>query len=125
LSYPLFGGGLTSAYYSVSAAQRGLDRARAGLRSVRQAAVVSLENAWNSWFKAAGNVRVETALLAAARQRSLEADIRYESGTLTYDNWEIISSDGISQQRSLLLSRLNAAKAEAAWQQALGKGMGE
>jgi outer membrane protein TolC len=125
LSYPIFSGGPTSVYYAVSAAKRGVEEARANLRSVRNAATVSLENAWTNWFKAAGTVQVDASLLAAARQRNIEGDIRYDSGLLTYDNWEIISSDRITQERQLLADRLNAAVAEAAWAQALGKGLGE
>jgi outer membrane protein TolC len=125
LSYPLFSGGPTAVYYAVSAAKRGVEEARANLRSVRNAATVSLGNTWTNWFKAAGTVRVDASLLEAARQRNIEADVRYDSGLLTYDNWEIISTDRITQERQLLSDRLSAAIAEAAWEQALGKGLGE
>jgi outer membrane protein TolC len=125
LSYPLFSGGPTSVYYAVSAAKRGVEEARANRRSVRNAAAVSLENTWTNWFKATGTVKVGVSLLEAARQRNIEADVRYDSGLLTYDNWEIISTDRITQERQLLSDRLNAAAAEAAWKQALGKGLGE
>jgi len=125
LSYPLFSGGLTATYYAVSAAQRNVEKARASLRSAREQAVVNLEGSWANWFKAAGNVKIDLALLESARQRNIEGDIRYNSGLLTYDNWEIISSDRVSQERQLLTDRLNAALSEAAWGQALGKALGE
>jgi outer membrane protein TolC len=125
LSYPLCSGGPTSVYYAASAAKRGVEEARANRRSVRNAAAVSLENTWTNWFKATGTVKVGVSLLEAARQRNIEADVRYDSGLLTYDNWEIISTDRITQERQLLSDRLNAAAAEAAWKQALGKGLGE
>jgi outer membrane protein TolC len=125
LSYPLFGGGPSAAYYAVSAAQRNLEKSRELLRSVRTQAVVALENAWSSFVIAVSQVRIDAMLLEAARQRNAEADIRYSSGLMTYDNWQIISSARISQERRNLNARLNAVMAEAAWDQALGKGLGE
>jgi hypothetical protein len=68
---------------------------------------------------------VQQALLAAARQRSAEADVRYQSGLLTYDNWEIIVSDRISTERQAISAKLAAVNAEAAWERSLGKGLGE
>jgi outer membrane protein TolC len=102
-----------------------LEKAQATLRSARNQAVVGLENAWASWFKTTGTAKVDAALLSAARQRNTEADVRYDSGLLTYDNWEIIVTDRVSQERQLLSDRLSAAASEAAWQQALGKALGE
>ncbi|HAM36553.1 MAG TPA: hypothetical protein DEB40_01060 [Elusimicrobia bacterium] len=125
LSYPLFGNGPTAAYYAVSAAQRGLEKAKEDLRTVRSQAIVDLENSWTDFSAAVARDRVQAALLTAARQRNIEADIRYDSGLLTYDNWEIISSDRISQERQTLASRLNAVVAQAAWEKALGKELGE
>ena len=68
---------------------------------------------------------MQQALLAAARQRSAEADVRYQSGLLTYDNWEIIVSDRISTERQAISAKLAAVNAEAAWERSLGKGLGE
>jgi outer membrane protein TolC len=125
LSLPLFGGGPASTFYSVKSANRDLDGARQDLRAARNAAVADLESAWASYAYAYDLVGVQRALLAAARQRNDEADIRYASGLLTYDNWEIIATDRINRERSVVDAELNAAVAQAAWERAIGKELGE
>ncbi|MDD5656376.1 MAG: TolC family protein [Elusimicrobia bacterium] len=125
LSYPIFGGGPTATYYGISAAQRNIEKAREDLRAVRAQALVDLDDSWTNLASAAAQVKVATALLVAARQRNTEADIRYDSGLLSYDNWEIISSDRISQERQTLAAQLSAASAQAEWERAAGLGLGE
>ncbi|MDE2038672.1 MAG: TolC family protein [Elusimicrobia bacterium] len=125
LSYPLFGGGPTAAYYGIQSAQRALEAARQNLRAAREAAVADIESAWASYAGAVDQVAVERALLEAARQRNDEADVRYASGLLSYDEWEIIASDRISTERQAISAELNSALAQAAWQKAVGKELGE
>jgi outer membrane protein TolC len=125
LSFPLFGGGPTSTYYAIKAASRGLDSAEQDLRSVTAQAVVDLEATWASYAGTVDQVAVQRALLAAARQRNEEADVRYASGLLTYDSWEIIASDRIGTERQAVNADLNAVVSQAAWERALGKELGE
>ncbi|OGS39330.1 MAG: hypothetical protein A2506_06010, partial [Elusimicrobia bacterium RIFOXYD12_FULL_66_9] len=93
LSYPLFGGGPTATYFSVTGARRSYEKAVSDLSATRQQALSDFESAWSDFADAADGVRVQDALLAAARQRNDEADIRYASGLLSFDNWEVIVSD--------------------------------
>ncbi|MDE2491395.1 MAG: TolC family protein [Elusimicrobia bacterium] len=125
LSYPLFGGGPTSAWYGVKSARRSLDAARAGLASARVQGLQTIESAWAAYADAVDQVRVVEALLAAARQRNDEADIQYASGLLTYDNWEVIASDRISTENQAVTALKNAMDAQTAWDRALGRALGE
>lgn len=125
LSLPLFGGGPTGAYHDVAAARRRLEGSSHDLRAARSDALLDIESTWTDYARAADLARVQEALLVAARQRNDEADVRYASGLLTYDNWEIIVTDRVGQERSALQARLNAALAEAAWERALGRRLGE
>lgn len=125
LSLPLFSGGPTAAYHDIAAASKRLDAARQDLRAARYQALVDLEESWSDFARAAERAAVDSALLAASRQRSEEADIRYASGLLSYDNWEIIASDRVTQENKELQARLSSAVSEAAWERALGKGLGE
>lgn len=125
LSLPVFGGGLMSVYHDVKAAQRNLAAAKETLRSVRAQALLDIETAWSNYAKAEAQVRVQSSLLEAARQRNDEADVRYSSGLLTYDNWEIITSDRVNQETQALQARLTAATAQAQWEQSLGVRLGE
>lgn len=125
LSLPLFGGGPTSTYYAVQAGKLGLEKARQDLRAARDAAVVDVEQSWSNYAGSVDQVRVQQALLEAARQRNDEADVRYASGLLNYDNWEIIATDRINNERRAVDAELGAAVAQAAWERALGKELGE
>lgn len=125
LSYPIFGGGPTDAYFSISAARKSLESARQSLRAAREQALVDIETSWSDLAGAVDQTRVQTALLEAARQRNAEADVRYASGLMSYDNWEIIASDRVNQERQEVQARLNALDAQAAWEKALGKSLEE
>lgn len=125
LSLPLLGGGPTAAYFNVAGATAGLARVRQELRSTRVAAALDIESAWSDFSRTSAQAGVQAALLEAARQRNEEADVRYASGLLSYDNWEIISTDRINQERQALQSRVNAAVGEATWDHALGRVLGE
>lgn len=121
LSYPLFANGLTRAHYAARTAMNNLEKAKQDLRAVREQARVDIQAAWSDFSGAMDQIKVQGALLAAARQRNEEADIRYNSGLLTYDNWEIIASDRIAQERETILAQLRLMDAEAAWDKAQGR----
>lgn len=125
LSYALFGGGPSASYHSIAASRRGREKAEQDLAAARQSALSELEAAWSRCADASDNVRVLDALLAAARQRNDEADVRYASGLLSFDNWEVIVSDRVSAERQALSARRAAMDAETAWDRALGRTLGE
>ncbi|MDE2510881.1 MAG: TolC family protein [Elusimicrobia bacterium] len=125
LSYPLFGGGPTSVWYGVMSSKRALSSAEQALASARVAGLSALESTWATYADAVDQVRVQTALLEAARQRNAEADIQYASGLLTYDNWEVIVSDRVSSESQAVSALRNAMDAETAWNRALGRALGE
>ena len=60
-----------------------------------------------------------------ARQRNDEADIQYASGLLSYNNWELIVSDRVSNESQILSALKNAMDAETSWNRALGRALGE
>lgn len=125
LSYPLFGGGPTATWYATKAAQRSLDAARRSVASARVSGLTALESAWASYAGAVDQVRVQSALLEAARQRNDEADIKYASGLLSFDNWEVIVSDRVSTENQEVSALRGAMDAETAWNRALGRALGE
>ncbi|MBI4060178.1 MAG: TolC family protein, partial [Elusimicrobia bacterium] len=125
LSYALFGGGPTAAYLDAKSSRLGYEKTQSDLSAARQAALSDLERAWSDYADAADQVAVQDALLEAARQRNDEADIRYGSGLLSFDNWEVIVSDRVSTERNALSARRAAMDAETAWHRALGRALGE
>jgi len=125
LSYALFGGGPAAAYLNTKASRLGYEKTQSDLSAARQAALSDLESAWSRYADASDQVIVQDALLEAARQRNDEADIRYGSGLLSFDNWEVIVSDRVSTERNALSARRTALDAETAWHRALGRALGE
>ncbi len=125
LSYPLFVGGPTDTFFAVSAAQNNLEKARQTLRAIQNDAISEIESTWSSFAGSVDQFKVQSALLEAARQRNEEADVRYNSGLLTYDNWEIIASDRVNQERRAIQSQLDLSVSEALWENAIGKKLGE
>ena len=125
LSYPLFGSGPTATYYAVETAKSNLEKAKQDLRTAMNGAILDIETAWSDFAQAVDQAKVQTALLESARTRNDEANIRYDSGLMTYDNWEIITSDRINQERQVIQAQFNALVAQAAWENTLGKQLEE
>ena len=125
LSYPLFGGGPTATYYSVKSSKRGLDKAEQDLRSVKNAALTDLENNWAAYGNAIDQQEAAVDNLESARQRNKEAVIRYASGLLSFDNWAVIVAAWVAAEQQAISAHLTAVVAQAAWEQSLGKALGE
>jgi outer membrane protein TolC len=125
LSYPLFGGGPTATYYAVSAANKSYQKALQDLNTARQQAFGILESAWDGFAQAEDQVRVQRAFLDADIQRKQEADIMYQSGLMTFQDWQVITNDYVNFQKSYLSAEQNLIAAEGQWQFATGQQLGE
>ncbi|MCX5796698.1 MAG: TolC family protein [Elusimicrobia bacterium] len=125
LSYPIFGGGPTSTYFAVKGAKNNLEKSLQDLRSVRNAALVDLENNWAAYANAVDQLRVAEASLESARQRNAEAEVRYASGLLSFDNWEVIVGEWVSAEQQAIFAQSGTVTAQAAWEKSLGKALGE
>jgi len=125
LSYPLFAGGPTAAYYASKSSQDIFKKSEQDLRAVRDAAVVDLETSWAAYSNAHDQLLYADANLEATRQRNSEAEIRYGAGLLTYDNWEVIVAEWVSAEQQDKQAQLTAVTAQAAWERSLGKALGE
>jgi outer membrane protein TolC len=125
LSWPIFGGGPASVFFNVKSAKNSLLNQQAALRSVREAAIANLENAWANYANAVDQAVGEQAVLESYRQRNAEGEVRYNSGLVTYDNWQIIVTSWVSAEQQSISNWQSALTAQAAWEQALGKALGE
>ena len=125
LSLPIFSGGPTSTYFAIKGAKNSLEKSLQDLRAVRDAAVVDLENTWAAYANAMDQLRVADANLEATRQRNAEAEVRYASGLISYDNWEVIVAEWVNAEQQAKIAQLNAVTAQAAWEKSLGKALGE
>lgn len=121
MSVPLFKGGQEK--YDVAAAEANLANLEASLQNTADQAVLDLEDRRAALSDAVENVSVRQGFLDAAILRAEIAQAQYTSGLLTFDDWDIIENDLISQQKSSLAARRDAILGEARWELAFGKGL--
>jgi len=124
LSYPLFAGGPTATYYASAAADKNYKKALEDLRSIREQALGTLESAWSGFVQAEDQVRVQRAFLDADVQRKQEADIMYQSGLMTFQDWQVITNDYVNFQKSYLSAEQSLIAAEGQWRFATGQQLG-
>ncbi len=84
--------------------------------------IAGLENAYEAFLDAAGQVDVAKAFLEGADARSKIANGRYAAGLMTFEDWTVIDTDLVNREQTLLQSELNAMQAEATWESAQGVG---
>lgn len=125
LRYPLFGGGPTQTYYSTVSANRLYEKSLLDLRSLRDQTLTSLENAWSSFVQAQDQVQVQEAFLKSAVQRKQEADTLYQAGLMSFQDWQVITTDYVNFQKSHLAAQQTLLAAEGQWRFTSGEQLGE
>ncbi len=120
VSYPLFQGGAT--YFNVKAADASLRQALDNLRSGTNDAALTLAQMFKGMVDAEDNVRIQQELLDATALRYKIASADYRNGLMSFEDFNNITDDYVSQQLSLLSAQLDAVLAEASWEQAKGVG---
>jgi outer membrane protein TolC len=124
LSYPVFGSGPLNVFNVISAKET-LHNQEQTLRATRMAALANLENAWANYANAVDQAVGEQAILESYRQRNDEGAVRYAAGLLTFDNWQVIVTQWVGAEQTSITDWQQAVTAQAAWEQALGKALGE
>lgn len=121
LSVPLFSGGKD--YYSLKGAldtKRAADHAR---EEELRTGVTRLKQAYRDYALAAQRLEADRAFVEAASTRERIAREKYNTGLLSFEDWDGIETDLINRQKALLQSTRERVTAEAAWEQAQGKGV--
>lgn len=121
LSLPLFNG--FKDYYSTKGASSTLLASESNRFAIGLQMAAKLRSTYNAFEEAIRKVRVDASFRDAANIRSQIAKSKYNNGLLTFDDWDVIEADLIVRQKSYLQSVRDQAVAEAAWQQAQGKGV--
>jgi outer membrane protein TolC len=120
VSYPLFQGGAT--YFNVKAANASLRQALDNLRSGTNDAALTLAQMFKGMVDAEDNVRIQQELLDATALRYKIAAADYRNGLMSFEDFNTITDDYVSQQLALLSAQFNAVIAEAGWEEAEGVG---
>lgn len=95
------------------------------LENVRLQKRLALEQRYSDALSAQETARVEDAFLLAAQTRSEIAQAQYASGLLSYDNWDLIENDFITQQKGVISRWRDAVISIADFEKTLEKGVGQ
>jgi outer membrane protein len=123
LSYPIFAGGPTAAFNAINESKFNRSRADEQLRSTENSVRSTLYSTWASLADAVDNVSVQNAFVEAARQRNGEADARYTNGLMTYEDWELIVTDRVNFEQSVVRAQRDLFVSQAQWNHAQGRGL--
>ncbi len=119
VSLPLFEGGSRSA--SLARAKSVYRQLEQQERSLKDGIVLGLEQSWNGFQDAVGNVAVQQDFLSATQERSKIAEQQYKVGLISFNDWTIIEDSLVSSKKLFLDIQANALLAEAGWIQAKGE----
>jgi outer membrane protein len=120
LSLPVFTGGAT--YHTVRSARSDVRRADAVAADVFSQTFLTLRSAWTDLQNARENIDVQKEFMEAANTRALISRGQYTSGLMSFDDWDLIENDLIQSHKQFLAVQRISVRAEAAWENAQGKG---
>ncbi len=120
LTVPLFSGGRD--YYSRAAAQNKLTASGLNRENGERDLVAKLKQAQTGFVEAIEKLKVDESFQNAVTLRAEIARSKYNNGLTTFDDWDLIENDLINRQRAVLSSQGSRVVAEAAWEQAQGRG---
>jgi outer membrane protein len=120
LSFPLFNGGRD--YYGSQSAKQSLRAASFTRVSDRDQALVKLKTNYSTYIESAQRLIVDQSFVEAAIVREKVSRQKYNNGLQTFEDWDLIENDLITRQKTLLATQRDRTTAEAAWEQAQGKG---
>ena len=106
----------------MKAASASLRQALDNLRSGTNDAALTLAQMFKSMVDAEDNVRIQQELLDATALRYKIAEADYRNGLMSFQDFNTITDDYVSQQQTLLSAQLSAVVAEASWEEARGVG---
>lgn len=121
LTYPIFEGGRT--YFNVKAAKATLQQSIATLQSTANDAAVTLAQNFKSFIDAVSQVSVVQERLDATTLRFQIAQAQYRNGLISFQDFDLITTDYVNQQKNILSTKRDAVIAESNWEQAQGLGV--
>ncbi|MDH4274051.1 MAG: TolC family protein [Gammaproteobacteria bacterium] len=121
LSYPLYNGGKD--VHNLQSAGALATAARDARTATQMQLRVRLKQAYVGLVESQQRLKTDLAFYDAATTRAQIAREKYNNGLLTFDEWDIIENDLVNREKNRLQSQRDRVVAEAAWDQALGRGV--
>lgn len=119
LKIPLLSG---SDYHHLQAARAEAASAEQDRRATEFGILVRLQQSHSAFVEADRRERLAQDFLKAARTRAEIAREKYETGLISFDEWDRIESDLIARERAALQNTRDRVTAEAEWEFTLGRG---
>jgi outer membrane protein TolC len=104
----------------VAAAGERIIQTEMGLMDTANTLLATLQQQWNSYMDAVEIETTQKQLFDAEMLRAEISTAKYKQGLLSYEDWDIIESDVISQGKSYLQRRRSSEIEQARWKNALG-----
>jgi outer membrane protein TolC len=120
-SMPLFAGG--NNYYSYRSARETYKASSYNRISLSRSILADISSKYSGYVEAIARLKVDEAYVQASETRATIARQKYNNGLTTFDEWDRIENDLISQQKRLVTSKQNRVVSEAAFEQILGIGV--
>lgn len=117
-SIPLFSGNRIKS--EVAAAEERVVQTEMDLLNTGNTLMASLQLRWNSYQDAVENEKASGELLTAEALRAEISTAKYKQGLLSFEDWDIIESNLISQDKTYLQRRRTTETEQARWKNALG-----
>jgi len=121
LSLPIFDG--ANNYFNFKSSQAGSAAASWSKESVDRQTLPKLKEAYKIFVESLEKLKVDRDFLEAATVRAEISRNKYNNGLLSFEDFDSIENDLITKQKTVLQSERDVILAEAAWQQAKGKGI--
>jgi outer membrane protein TolC len=115
---PLFTGNRNRS--ETAAAKERIIQSEMDLMDTANTLMATLQQRWNSYADAVENEDVQKQLLDAEMLRAEISTAKYKQGLLSYEDWDLIESNLITQGKTHLQRRRAAEIAQANWKNALG-----
>lgn len=100
------------------------DRTSAQLNThnIRRQILTKLEQTFAAYSESIAKYKVDEQFLQADELRAKIGRGKYGNNLLSFEDWDKIENDRFDRQKKFLTSKQNRSTAEAAWEQAQGKG---
>jgi len=118
-SMPLFTGNRLRS--ETAAAKERIVQSEMGLMDTGNTLMASLQQRWNAYADAVEREDAQKKLLDAELLRAEISTAKYKQGLLSYEDWDLIESNLISQGKAYLSQRRSSEIERARWRNALGE----
>ena len=121
LTVPLFDS--LKDYASVKSGSQKLDSSSLSARNTAIKVATTLKRAYNDYLLAIEKEKLDASFNKAALLRADIARSKYKNGFLSFEDWDIIETDLILKQKTILDSQRNRIIKQSLWEKAQGVGV--